>query len=86
MGASNHGATMNRPKPKVIPGKKYTIKWICFEMCICSDTLRKYTNLGVIAPIRISCREIYYLGSEVLILHDYLVNKHKRKNKHKRHD
>lgn len=45
-------------------------------LCICRDTVRKYTNSGVIVPIRISKREIYYLGSEILLLHKELTKAH----------
>lgn len=66
---------MIRKKPDVIPNKRYCIKEICDLLCICRDTLRKYTNLDVIVPIRVTSREVYYLGSEVLILYDVLTNK-----------
>ncbi|MCH5346225.1 MAG: hypothetical protein J1E63_03905 [Muribaculaceae bacterium] len=66
---------MKRQKPVVNPQKKYCIKEICDLLCICRDTVRKYTNLDVIVPIRVTSREVYYLGSEVLILYDVLTNK-----------
>ena len=41
---------------------------------ICRDTVRKYTANETIVCIRVTSREIYYLGSEILILHDALTN------------
>ena len=67
---------MRRDKPHVEPDRKYSVKEICDLLCICRDTVRKYTNSGVIVPIRISKREIYYLGSEILILHKELTKAH----------
>lgn len=46
---------------------------------ICRDTVRKYTDLEIIVCIRITSREIYYLGSEILVLHDALTKKRKEK-------
>jgi len=46
---------------------------------ICRDTVRKYTELGIIVCIRITSREIYYLGSEILVLHDALTKRRKEK-------
>lgn len=43
---------------------------------ICRQTICKYTKLERITPIRITSREIYYLGSEVLVLYDILTNPH----------
>ena len=56
---------MRRIKPKVICDKRYCIKEVCSLLCICRDTLRKYTQLGQVNSICISSREIYYLGTEV---------------------
>ena len=67
---------MIRVCPDVDPDRKYSVKEICGLLCICRDTVRKYTNSGVIVPIRISKREIYYLGSEILILHKELTKAH----------
>lgn len=67
---------MRRDRPDVIADRRYSIKEICDLLCICRDTVRKYTNNGLIVPIRISKREIYYLGSEILILHKELTKAH----------
>ena len=66
---------MTRPRPDVDPDRKYCIKEVCDLLCIHRDTLRKYTDNETIVCIRITSREIYYLGSEILILHDALTNK-----------
>ena len=52
---------MIRSKPNIDPQKKY-------ELEICEDTLRKYRDSGLIGCIRITSREIYYLGSDLLAL------------------
>lgn len=59
---------MTRPKPEVDLERKYSVKEICAMLNICRGTVIKYTKTGVIIPIRISSRELYYLGSEVMIL------------------
>lgn len=66
---------MTRKKPSVELERKYCIKEVCDLLDICRDTVRKYTALGEIVPIRITSREIYYLGSEVLVLYEVLTNK-----------
>lgn len=66
---------MIRQKPDIDPERKYSIKEICALLYICDDTIRKYTRLEAITPIRITSREIYYLGSEVLILYDLITKK-----------
>lgn len=71
---------MKRPKPKVDPDHKYCIKEVCDLLCICRDTVRKYTANETIVATRITSREIYYLGSEILILHDALTNPNKLSN------
>ena len=63
---------MKRPKPNVDPERKYCIKEVCDMLCICRDTVRKYTANEIIVATRITSREIYYLGSEILILHEAL--------------
>lgn len=45
-------------------------------MCICRDTVRKYTANETIVATRVSSREIYYLGSEILILYEELTKAH----------
>lgn len=65
---------MTRPKPEVDPNRRYCIKEVCSLLNICRDTVRKYTDLNIIVCIRVTSREIYYLGSEILILHDALTN------------
>ena len=67
--------TMNRPKPDVDLDRRYSVKEICDLLSICRDTVTKYTELDIIVPIRISSREIYYLGSEVLILWEAITKK-----------
>ncbi len=47
-------------------------------LSICRDTVRKYTNLDAIVPIRVTSREIYYLGSEVERLYEALTKASKR--------
>jgi len=69
---------MKRKKPDVDPDRRYCIKEVCDLLCICRDTVTKYTHLGIIVPIRISSREIYYLGSEILILFDHITNNSKQ--------
>lgn len=66
---------MIRQKPEVDPHRRYNIKEVCDLLCIHRDTLTKYTNLDVIVPIRISSREIYYLGSEIILLYEHLTSK-----------
>lgn len=66
---------MKRNKPEVDTERRYCIKEVCDLLCICRDTVKKYTNLGVIVPIRISSREIYYLGSEIILLYEHLTNR-----------
>ncbi len=63
---------MIRPRPDVDPDRRYCIKEVCDMLSICRDTVRKYTNLDVIVSIRVTCREIYYLGSEVERLYEAL--------------
>lgn len=58
--------------PNVDPQRRYNIKEFCEQLGVCRDTIRKYTKNGVIVPIVITCREIYYLGSEIMILHEHL--------------
>ncbi len=65
---------MTRPKPDVDPKRRYSVKEICAMLNICRDTVRKYTANETIVCIRVTSREIYYLGSEILILHDALTN------------
>ena len=67
--------TMIRPKPDVDLDRRYSVKEICDILSICRDTVNKYTKLDIIVPIRISSREIYYLGSEILILWEALTQK-----------
>lgn len=66
---------MTRKKPDVDLDRKYCIKEVCDLLNICRDTIRKYTALDMIVPIRITSREIYYLGSEVLALYNILTKK-----------
>lgn len=70
---------MTRPRPDVDPERRYCIKEVCDLLNICRDTVRKYTDLEIIVCIRITSREIYYLGSEILVLHDALTKKRKEK-------
>lgn len=63
---------MNRPVPDVDREKPYSIKEICYKLFISRETIRKYTNLEMIVPIRVTSREVYYLGSEVLVLHSII--------------
>ncbi len=63
---------MTRPKPDVDPDRRYCIKEVCDLLNICRDTVRKYTHNETIVCIRVTSREIYYLGSEILILHSVL--------------
>lgn len=66
---------MIRPKPLVDPDRRYSIKEVCDLLSICRDTVKKYTDNETIVCIKITSREIYYLGSEVLILHEALTNR-----------
>ena len=70
---------MTRPKPDVDLDRRYSVKEICDLLCICRGTVTKYTKLDIIVPIRISSREIYYLGSELLI-HWEVIPKKKHDN------
>ena len=63
---------MRRPRPEVDLDRRYSVKEICALLNICRDTVTKYTKLDIIVPIRISSREIYYLGSEIIILWEAL--------------
>ena len=63
---------MKRSKPNVDFDKSYNIKEVCDFLGIHRDTLRKYTKEEVIVCIRVTCREIYYKGSEILILWEFL--------------
>ncbi len=65
---------MKRPKPSVEPDRLYSIKEVCDVLSICRDTVRKYTANETIVATRVSSREIYYLGSEILNLHEALTN------------
>lgn len=67
---------MRRKRPDVDLDRRYSIKEICDLLCICRDTVTKYTRLGVIVPIVISSREKYYLGSEIIILYEELTKAH----------
>ena len=69
---------MTRPKPDVDPNRKYCIKEVCDMLNICRDTVRKYTANETIVCIRVTSREIYYLGSEILILHEVLTSRGKK--------
>ena len=68
---------MIRSKPNIDPDKKYNVKEACFELEICEDTLRKYRDSGLITCIRITSREIYYPGSELLSLWESVQNRKK---------
>lgn len=70
---------MIRNKPNIDPEKKYGVKEACFELEICEDTLRKYRDAGLLNCIRITSREIYYPGSELLALWESV-------QKRKKHD
>lgn len=63
---------MRRPRPEVDLDRRYSVKEICALLNICRDTVTKYTKLDIIVSIRISSREIYYLGSEIIILWEAL--------------
>lgn len=63
---------MRRPRPEVDLDRRYSVKEICALLSICRDTVTKYTKLDIIVPIRISSREIYYLGSEIIVLWEAL--------------
>lgn len=65
-------SAMRRPRPEVDLDRRYSVKEICALLNICRDTVTKYTKLDIIVPIRISSREIYYLGSEIIILWEAL--------------
>lgn len=55
------------------------MKEFCNKLCICRDTIAKYTKMEVIVPIRISSREIYYLGSEIIRLWEVLTKQNEKK-------
>ena len=69
---------MKRPKPQVDPDRRYNVKEVCDLLCICRDTMAKYTRLEVIVPVRVSSREIYYLGSEIILLWEALTRQRKQ--------
>ncbi len=71
---------MIRKKPEIDHERRYGIKEICDMLCICRDTVRKYTKEEVIVPIVITSREIYYLGTEVEILFNAITTNRKDKN------
>lgn len=57
---------MIRTRPQVDPDRNYNIKEVCDLLNIHRDTLRKYTDTEAIVCIRITSREIYYTGAEIL--------------------
>ena len=57
---------MIRTRPLVDPDRNYNIKEVCDLLNIHRDTLRKYTNTEAIVCIRITSREVYYTGEEIL--------------------
>lgn len=57
---------MIRTRPLVDPNRNYNIKEVCDLLNIHRDTLRKYTNTEAIVCIRITSREVYYTGEEIL--------------------
>lgn len=70
-------SAMRRPRPEVDLDRRYSVKEICALLNICRDTVTKYTKFDIIVPIRISSREIYYLGSEVIVLWETITNSRK---------
>ena len=63
---------MKRDKPIVQLERRYSIKEICDILKICRETVRKYTANETIVCVRVTSREIYYLGSEILVLYEAL--------------
>ena len=59
---------MTQRKPDIDAGRKYSIKEAVYLLEICPDSLLKYTRELGIERIRISSREYYYRGSELLRL------------------
>jgi DNA-binding transcriptional MerR regulator len=59
---------MTRTQPIVVPDHLYCIKEVCELLDIHRNTLRKYTQDEIICCVRITSREIYYSGEEVLLL------------------
>ncbi len=70
---------MKRKKPYIDPNRRYGIKEVCDMLDICRDTVRKYTKLDIIVPIRVTSREVYYLGSEVEILYNAITNNNRKR-------
>jgi predicted site-specific integrase-resolvase len=67
---------MIRLKPDNIePNRLYCIKEVCNILNIHRDTLRKYTYEQLICCTKISCREIYYSGEEILSFCGKMINK-----------
>lgn len=67
---------MTNRRPSIDPLAQYSIKEVCDILNISRNTLRKYTDSEDIVCIRITSREIYYKGSEVLLFWD-------NKNRHR---
>lgn len=61
-------------EPKVSNNGRYTINQTCAILCICRDSLRKYTQLGLIrCGYRNTNNRPYYVGSEILrFWHEHL--------------
>lgn len=66
---------MKRKKPQIDPARKYGVKEICDILDICRSTIYNHTRKEEIAPVRVSTREIYYLGTEVDILYNIITSK-----------
>lgn len=69
---------MIRTRPQVEPNRNYNIKEVCDILNIHRDTLRKYTNTEAIVCIRITSREVYYSGEEILHFWEWM--QHRKHN------
>ncbi len=57
---------MTNKAPITIPDRQYCIAETCDILNISRETLRKYTYSEDIICIRVSAREIYYTGQEIM--------------------
>lgn len=57
---------MVKTEPHVIADKMYNVKEVCALLDIHRSTLSRHTADEIVCCVRITKREIYYLGEEIL--------------------